>query len=515
MINRMNRVGSRVEEDTSILASAVRYDADQIRSDEEKAQARANMGAISAAQLADTKADLEEQIENISGISDPEAVSQMVEDVAKHEEDISALKSALDMHSDIISTNLMTLDTKGNIYPGAADWDGTWSSNDLSANTFDGSTFHGYPVLTCTGSWKRSLYKILNAEAGKTYTFGCWVKAADASDIRLNSKYSGLTATLSSQTIVATNVPNNTWTWIQYTFDCTGSGTFAPYVATSKNTTLYIAKYILVESDSIFSNKVFRCEKNGSGDFSSFVDAVNEAIKYKDSTVFVGAGEWDIISEFGSAYMGAVSSSTTTWGLVLKNNIHIIGTSQTVIKAVNASGSTNFDNIKTYFSVFNNGGGGFILENITISDENIRYSVHDDFGTDGSTPYTNKYINCNMIHKSGMYPDCIGGGIGENCAVEIRGCYFEGDSGRPRLAYYHGNNNSSVSNAQAHIIVCDNYFAQDGTFQLTNYGNSTTVSKAFVSNNSFGTAPSVTDGSSPSPIIVNMELVEWNNEVRT
>lgn len=93
MINRMNRVGSRVEEDTSILASAVRYDADQIRSDEEKAQARANIGAISAAQLADTKADLEEQIENISGISDPEAVSQMVEDVAKHEEDISALKS--------------------------------------------------------------------------------------------------------------------------------------------------------------------------------------------------------------------------------------------------------------------------------------------------------------------------------------------------------------------------------------------------------------------------------------
>ena len=96
MINRMNRVNGRLEEDTSPLASAVRYDADQIRSEEEKAQARANMGAISAAQLADTKADLEEQIENISGISDPEAVSQMVEDVAKHETDISALKSSFD-----------------------------------------------------------------------------------------------------------------------------------------------------------------------------------------------------------------------------------------------------------------------------------------------------------------------------------------------------------------------------------------------------------------------------------
>lgn len=113
MINRMNRVGSRVEEDTSILASAVRYDADQIRSDEEKAQARANMGAISAAQLADTKADLEEQIENISGISDPEAVSQMVEDVAKHEEDISALKSNFTP-----GTNLFNKNDTENIFNG-------------------------------------------------------------------------------------------------------------------------------------------------------------------------------------------------------------------------------------------------------------------------------------------------------------------------------------------------------------------------------------------------------------
>lgn len=100
MINRMNRVNGRLEEDTSPLASAVRYDADQIRSEDEKAQARANMGAISAAQLADTKADLEAQIENISGISDPEAVSQMVEDVAKHEEDISALKSSVTLVND-------------------------------------------------------------------------------------------------------------------------------------------------------------------------------------------------------------------------------------------------------------------------------------------------------------------------------------------------------------------------------------------------------------------------------
>lgn len=94
--NIQDLVNGRVDENVSEVSSAVRYDRIQIRSDEEKALARANAGAIGAAELAETKADLETQIENISGISDPEAVSQMVEDVAKHEEDISALKSSFE-----------------------------------------------------------------------------------------------------------------------------------------------------------------------------------------------------------------------------------------------------------------------------------------------------------------------------------------------------------------------------------------------------------------------------------
>jgi hypothetical protein len=58
-----------------------------------------------------------------------------------------------------------------------------------------------------------------------------------------------------------------------------------------------------------------------------------------------------------------------------------------------------------YFSVFNAGAHGFTLENVTIMDAGIRYSVHDDMGGSGPTPYTNKYINCKMIHKNGMYSD--------------------------------------------------------------------------------------------------------------
>lgn len=284
------------------------------------------------------------------------------------------------------------------------------------------------------------------------------------------------------------------------------------------NTTLYFADNLKLSTGGTIGGKLentgmtFHVEKNGSGDFTSLVEAIQEATEYMDSVVYVGAGTWDIIDEFGETYMNAVSSDNSTWGLVLKNRIHLIGTSQTVIKAEYAGSNTN---VKTYFAVFNAGEKGFTIENLKIVDDGIRYSVHDDRGGSGSEPYMNRYINCKMIHKNGMYSDCIGAGIGENCYVEIRGCYFEGDNGKPTLVYYHGNNNPNVTNAQAHIIVCDNYFAQDGTFKLTNYGNSTTVSEAYVSNNSFGSAPEVTNGSSPSPIIVNMKLIQWNNEIRT
>lgn len=285
------------------------------------------------------------------------------------------------------------------------------------------------------------------------------------------------------------------------------------------NTTLYLADSLKLSTGGTIGSKLentgmtFHIEKDSSGDFTSLVEAIQEATKYMDSVVYVGAGTWDIIDEFGETYMNAVSSTPSTWGLILKNRVHLIGTAKTVIKAVNETGSTNFENIKTYFSVFNAGEKGFTIENINIEDENVRYSVHDDRGGSGPEPYTNKYIRCSMIHKNGKYSDCIGAGLGENQTVEIRGCYFEGDLGRPRLVYWHGNNNSQVTDALGKITVCDNYFAQDGTFKLTKYGQSDTDTAAYVSNNSFGTAPSVDSGSSAPH--ENMRIVAWNNEIRS
>lgn len=610
--------------------------------------------------------------------------------------EITSLKEDLSYPSNIISTNLMGIDVQQNLYDGSADWSGEWLTNTPSAISLSNEYIEGYRAIQIDGSWVRSWHKLLNAISGKKYTFQAWVKAGDGSDVRMLIKGGSATASFQSTTKVNT-IPNNTWTKLTGTFACTGSGTMSPYFTTSKNTTMYVAKMIVVEGESVFSladvvsevankqdapvpysniqnssvnladgtytangtatisgntatvtasydgiisneftlvnnqfkvsgkatfnvprlvfklqyytsswqttsalfdlvsgsdfeqvinvaqynaskyrilfqnvgitsgvtntitvntlnifdyntlqsspyydddfqdmlskifngidkGKIYTCLKstdpNAPGDFDSLVDAVTTLTQMDNAYLFVGAGEWDIISEFGPVYMGNVSSSASTWGLVLKNNIHIVGSSKSIIKAINVSGSANFDNIKQYFSVFNAGAKGFTIENLTIVDDSIRYSVHDDLGNAGATPYHNRYINCSMTHTNGMYPDCIGAGIGQDCYVEIRGCVFDGDeiwSGQPatRYVYYHGNNDNSVTNAKAKIIVCDNYFKKSGTFKMTNYGNSTTVSTAYVSNNSFGSAPAVTNGSYPSPIIENMEMIKWNNEIRS
>lgn len=270
----------------------------------------------------------------------------------------------------------------------------------------------------------------------------------------------------------------------------------------SSNETYYKPNRLLID----VAGKVYHVEKDGSGDFTTFKEAINEACKYMDSTVYVGAGTFDLLDELGSTYLSDASS--TQQGIVLKNRVHVIGSSKTILE-MDYDGTLS--NVKEYISPINTGEYGCTLENVTIIDNNVRYSIHDDQGWLGDIQYANKFINCTLIHKNGKYTPCIGGGLGENGEIEIRGCYLEGDSDAETLAYYHGNNHSGITNAKGLITVCDNYFAGVGTFKLQKYGDSTEMSSGYVSNNSFGTAPSVTTATGAQD---NMRMFAWNNEVR-
>jgi hypothetical protein len=264
--------------------------------------------------------------------------------------------------------------------------------------------------------------------------------------------------------------------------------------------------------------RVYRVEKDGSGDFTSLVDCINEATQYMDSKVYVGAGEWDICAELGETYLNNVSATHGTRGPYLKNRIHLIFSSNSKV-VCNYTGAR--EDTMRWLSPFNAGIYGFTLENADIEASNCRYCVHDERDSD-TDAYVNKYINCRMhIDNSTntVIRTCnpIGGGLGKNGYIDIDGCWFKGErtavyADKLPLVTYH---NSAGADAKSHISVKNTYLADDGRFRFNWYGQSQLITDVEVSGCSMGSAilsRAEVEGSSPYE---NISVTEWNNEIRT
>ena len=111
------------------------------------------------------------------------------------------------------------------------------------------------------------------------------------------------------------------------------------------------------------------------------------------------------------------------------------------------------------------------------------------------------------------YYQCIGGGMGEHQYVEIDNCYFDSkagaDSDKLAVSYHNG----VSANCDGKIFVKNCYFANNNRLGVTWYGTSTTISKLYANNNSFGKAISCT-AENEQYSTQNFEVVEWLNEVR-
>ena len=255
--------------------------------------------------------------------------------------------------------------------------------------------------------------------------------------------------------------------------------------------------------------KPIHVEKDGSGDFTRLIDAIEEAEKTMYRKVYVGAGEWDIISELGTDYIESVSS--TKRGIYLKNGIHLIFSSRAVVKCIYTG--TNASTIE-WLSAFNAGPYGFTLENCTIITKNVRYCVHDERDSD-EEQYTNVYKNCFMTHERiGGYAQCIGGGLGLDGHVIISGCKFtcvDGDETTKAVSYHNSGDGywegTPAKGAQSIVEIEGSYFS--GTVGILTFGNSTKDTQFLVHGNSLG-----------SELIVPLEdnpvikVTEWNNTVR-
>lgn len=253
--------------------------------------------------------------------------------------------------------------------------------------------------------------------------------------------------------------------------------------------------------------KVYRVEKDGSGDFTKLCDAINEAVRYMDSVVYVGAGTWDIIDELGSEYVESVS--ITQRGLYLKNRVRVICSSNSLITC-NYTGS-RADTI-SWLSAFNAGPLGFTLENATIESSNCRYAIHDERDQDADE-YNNYYINCKIKHDNtdGGYNQCIGGGLGLNGHVIIDGCIFENPARTNyQIVYYH----NSTGSGKSFVEVKGSYFKGTNTLGFQWYGSSPATQKStlFAHGNSLGSAIQHTGASGAT--VENTEVISFNNEIR-
>lgn len=261
------------------------------------------------------------------------------------------------------------------------------------------------------------------------------------------------------------------------------------------------------------SSKVYYVQKSGEGDYSSLSDCIIEAVKYPNSIVYVGPGTWDIIKELGSEYIESVSEAKR--GIYLQNGIHIICSSRSNI-VCKYTGSN--DATREWLSVFNAGPGGFTLENAHIESDNIRYTIHDERGSDEDI-YTNHYINCYFKHTNGFYVQCLGGGLGRDGHVIVEGCIFEGDtkeSGTALLSWHNSGDgywdDSDSKGAQSFLDIRGNYFNGYGTCEFINFGKSVRSTEILVHDNSLGAAIKLSTSDKTTNKVIN--LYQWNNEIR-
>lgn len=338
----------------------------------------------------------------------------------------------------------------------------------------------------------------------KNYT-GSYLQSLRVLFYKSDNTYDVSPATFSPNTQILYKAQNN---YVKYLIQCfktqTETATVSLEVLTDKNGGI---------TESIIDNKnsrIYHVEQDGSGDFTTIKEAVEEATKYFDSIVYIGSGTYDLIEELGDTYLE--NNNDTEMGLFLKNRIHLICSSDSKIECIyTGSRAHTIDSL----SAFNAGVYGFTLENANIEVGNCRYCVHDE-RNDNTDQYNNYYINCRMKntgYTGGARSQCIGGGLGGNGHIIIKDCIFE----NPNVTNYgvvsYHNTWLTGGDGESFIDVSGCYFKGSTTFRAGNFGEATTITKCLIHGNSMGLEPFVSDEVEGAS--TNMEIIKYCNEIRS
>lgn len=252
-------------------------------------------------------------------------------------------------------------------------------------------------------------------------------------------------------------------------------------------------------------------------EFSTLKDAIENAIQFKDATLYVDPGTYDIVAEFGDAYFANLNANSIMPGIKLGNGIHVIFSPNSKV-ICHYTGNNQY--ALTLFSPFNASTGGFTLENLNLDVSRCRYAIHDEYNS--AAPFAKShYINCQIKMDNTNNPDwhafhCIGGGLGANTEVIIENCKFESADPTVRWGVFYHTPNQNITNYRSVLTVKDCYF-KSGTVCLqgvTPQDSTTGNTQIIVCNNYIKYRYAGTNEEGVYNELTNSyELMNWNNVI--
>ena len=246
-------------------------------------------------------------------------------------------------------------------------------------------------------------------------------------------------------------------------------------------------------------------------EYTKIKDAVAEAIKYPNSKVYLDGETFDLVEEFGLDYLNSFNPSDSSMlGIVLENDVSVIGTARTKIVFDYQGGNEKIHERFSPFLLGVNNYGGFTLENLDVKSINCRCTVHDEAGGK-EYPNYNHYVNCTFYHDSSNTSwgahQSIGGGLGRQSTIVIENCHITTIGGDTPVSYH----NCRYADAKSLVVVKDSWIS--GATLISNLGLSDEKSRMIVCGCSLGKAPNVMNNVSAENH-ENVELVEWGNTIR-
>lgn len=139
-------------------------------------------------------------------------------------------------------------------------------------------------------------------------------------------------------------------------------------------------------------------KKDGTGDFTSIVDAVHAVTDTsKPNNIHIYPGTYDMISEY---FGDSDYTDTSDVGLILPNNVNLIGCGKKENVIIEAKfPSTIKYNTSNHFSPICLRGRNNKLQNLTVQCFNCRYPVHDQAASNDNKEYLHEYVDVILIHN--------------------------------------------------------------------------------------------------------------------